>query len=312
MEKSVIIIGGGIAGYSAGIYTSRANIHTIILEGEWGGQLMKTDSVENYPGYPEGIDGPTLVSNMRDQVIRFGCNVVSEMVVSVCLNSPLKKVTTASGNEYTSDSVIIATGANAKTISHESYDVSGERLEDGAFWNHGISACAVCDGALPCYRNKPIGVIGGGDSACQEALFLSKFASHVTIFVRGKEFRASKIMQVRVLGNPKITVRFDTSILCVYGTTKPRKQIAFVVTALGDVVELSGLFFAIGHEPTTGFLGGAVELDALGYIVTSGTSTNVPGVFACGDVQDHRYRQAVTAAGSGCQAALDCEHFLSQ
>lgn len=303
---SVIIIGGGISGYTAGIYTSRANLKTLILEGvNWGGQLMTTDIIENYPGFLDGISGPELMMNMRQQAEKYGSVILSEDVIKIDGYNVYTK-----NNIYHSKSIIISTGAIAKTIDYPAYDLDGNSLPSNTFWNHGISACAVCDGALPMFRDKPIIVVGGGDSACQEALFLANFGSEITILVRGEKMRASSIMQKRVNDHPKIKVRYLTSITGIYGSVDPKPKLNGVFID-DEKIETSGLFFAIGHSPNTGFLNGQLDLDDHGYILTNNTRTNVSGIFACGDVQDPIYRQAITAAGSGCQAALECEKFLA-
>lgn len=301
----VVVIGGGIAGYTAAIYAARAGLTTMVFEGEsWGGQLMTTDLVENYPGFPDGIDGPQLVENMREQAEKCGARLSSKTVSGVTFASECNEVRTPE-EAVKCLAVIIATGATAKTIEFDSYDLDGDKTS--SFWNRGISACAVCDGALPRYRNKHILVVGGGDSACQEALFLSRFASKVTVLVRSDKMRASSVMQKRVRTHAKILVKFNSQIESVYGDSKG--LVGAVIDS--ERVDASGIFFAIGHTPNTSFLNNALTLDDNGYIETSdGTHTSSPGVFACGDVQDSKYRQAITAAGSGCQAALDSEHYI--
>lgn len=291
----VIIIGSGPAGYTAGIYAIRSGLSVLILEGEnWGGQLMTTTTIENYPGFVDGVNGFELMNSMREQCIKQGCKVVSEIVTTM-VSKDIHIVSTTN-TDYTSRSVIIATGAYAKKL-----DIPG----GDTFWNKGISACAVCDGALPMFRNKPIVVVGGGDTACEEASFLSSFGSIVYMLVRGNKMRASEIMQKRVLSNPKITVMFDTHVVEATGDGMLRE----IVTNTGKL-EVSGLFYAIGHIPNSEPFED-VETDADGYIITDNTKTNVVGVFACGDVQDKIYRQAITAAASGCQAAMEAYKYLN-
>lgn len=311
MKKvNLVIIGSGPAGYTAAIYAGRANIEHCLfsgfLSGVAGGQLMTTTEVENYPGFPEGISGPELMDRTRAQAERFGTTVLPEDVVSVDLSRTPFRVK-GSTNEFETDAIIIATGATAKRL-----DVPGTL--DHEFWNKGVTACAVCDGAMPIFRNKDLYVIGGGDSAVEEATFLTKFGKHVYIVHRRDELRASKIMQQRALNHPKITVLWDSVIDRVTGDTVVRGVDIRNVKS-NEVVskEAGGVFFAIGHTPNTGFLGGQIELHDNGYIkVEPGTSrTSVPLVFAAGDAQDHVYRQAVTAAGSGCMAALEAERELA-
>lgn len=291
----VIIIGSGPAGYTAGIYAIRSGLSVLILEGEnWGGQLMTTTTIENYPGFVDGVNGFELMNSMREQCIKQGCKVLSEIVTTMA--SKDIHIVSTTNTDYTSRSVIIATGAYAKKL-----DIPG----GDTFWNKGISACAVCDGALPMFRNKPIAVVGGGDTACEEASFLSSFGSIVYMLVRGNKMRASEIMQKRVLSNPKITVMFDTHVVEATGDGILRE----IITNTGKL-EVSGLFYAIGHIPNSEPFED-VKTDADGYIITDNTKTNVVGVFACGDVQDKIYRQAITAAASGCQAAMEAYKYLN-
>jgi thioredoxin reductase (NADPH) len=311
--NSLIIIGSGPAAFTAAIYAARANLQPIILEGELsedmipGGQLMTTTDIENFPGFPEGIDGSELMDNMRKQALRFGSIIKEETVKSVDLKTPGNFLVQTNSQSYTTKSIIVSTGAVAKRLNFEGSET---------FWMKGISACAVCDGALPMFRNKVLAVIGGGDTACEEATFLSKYGSTVLIFVRRDKMRASKIMQDRVLNNPKIKVIYDSEVVHA-GSEKIGKNLGFVrvlnsKTEQTSEFEVSGLFFAIGHKPASDFLAGQVATNSEGYIVTSpnSTQTSVPGVFAAGDVQDYKWRQAITAAGSGCMAALECEHYL--
>lgn len=310
MEKrKLVIIGSGPAGYTAAIYAARANLEPLLYEGfidwgPWGGQLMTTTDVENFPGFKDGIMGPDLMANFRAQALRFETKILTEDVVSVDF-SKRPFLITGGTTTVLADSVIIATGAKAKTLPIDGGD---------KFWNNGISACAVCDGALPFFRNKPLFVIGGGDSAIEEAVFLSKFGSKIYIVHRRDELRASKIMAERALNHPKIEILWNSVIDKVDGDDIVRKVIIKdIVTGSLEEMEAAGVFFAIGHQPNTGFLNGQLPLDETGYlVVTPGTSiTNIPGVFAAGDVQDPVYRQAITAAGSGCMAALDAERWLS-
>jgi thioredoxin reductase (NADPH) len=317
MRAATCIVGSGPAAHTAAIYTARAELKPILFEG-WmangiapGGQLTTTTDVENFPGFPQGIMGMDLTEKFKEQSVRFGTRVFMETVVRLDLSVRPFRVYTDT-KQVDADTVIIATGAVAKRLD---FPGAGEG-EDG-FWNRGISACAVCDGAAPIFRNRPLAVIGGGDSAMEEANFLTKYGSKVYIIHRRDAFRASKIMQKRTLDNPKIEVIWNTEVLKASGNESGSLSglnLRNTVTDEVSVLEVSGLFFAIGHEPATKFLEGQLELDSAGYIVTKPgtTQTNIPGVFAAGDVQDKKWRQAITAAGTGCMAALEAEHYLQE
>jgi thioredoxin reductase (NADPH) len=301
--RNVIIIGSGPAGLTAAIYTARANLSPMLIEGmEAGGQLMITTAVENFPGFADGVMGPELMGAMRSQAERFGTEIVQGRVTSVDFSKRPFTVTTDE-QEYRAKTVIVATGASARLLG-----LPSERQLMG----HGVSTCATCDGFF--YRNRPIAVIGGGDSALEEAIFLTKFASKVTLIHRRESLRASKIMQDKAAANPKIEFRWNA----VVEEVKSVESGVVTSLALRDVktgersdLPVEGVFVAIGHTPNTGVFATRLDLDANGYVRThDGTHTSVPGVFACGDVQDHVYRQAITAAGSGCMAALDAERFL--
>ena len=302
-KYDVIIIGAGPAGYTAGIYCSRARHDTLLISGILpGGQLMNTTDVENYPGFDQGIMGPDLMLTMRKQTERMGTKIIDDEVTSVDFkNNPLK-VSTAS-NTFEANSVIVCTGANPRKIGLE-----GEQT----FAGKGVSYCATCDGAF--FKNQELIVVGGGDSAMEEATFLTKFASTVHIVHRRDEFRASKIMQERALANEKIKVHFNYTVENIQGDQKFQKVILKNVKNDEKVtLEAGGLFVAIGHEPNSKILQGQVELDANGYVVLkNNTETSIPGVFCAGDVHDHRYRQAVTAAGFGCMAAIDADKYLAE
>jgi thioredoxin reductase (NADPH) len=310
--RNVTIIGSGPAGLTAAIYTARADLVPLVLEGEPssssdqpGGQLMLTTDVENFPGFVEGVMGPELMANFRAQAIRFGADVKTEKVTKVDLSAAPFGVWVGDPDApvptFESRAIIVATGARSLLL-----DVPGEARLLG----HGLSTCATCDGFF--FRGKPIAVIGGGDSALEEAIFLSKFASSVLVVHRRKELRASKIMQDRALANDKISFLWDSVVTEVLGDDKLSGiEVRDTVTGTTSTVSVDGVFVAIGHAPNTSLFAGQLDLDDAGYIVTGeGTTTNVAGVFACGDVQDHIYRQAITAAGSGCMAALDVERYL--
>ncbi|KXK25723.1 MAG: Thioredoxin reductase [candidate division WS6 bacterium OLB20] len=300
---NVIIIGSGPAGLTSAIYTARANLKPLVFAGlEFGGQLMTTTEVENFPGFPEGIVGPELMQHMIKQAKRFGAEIVHQNVSKVDFSGEVKRVWVGA-DEYKARSVILATGASPRKLGLPS---------EQEFWGKGVSSCATCDGAF--YRDKVVSVIGGGDSAMEEATFLTRFASKVYVIHRRGEFRASKIMQDRVLNNPKIQVIWNTEVLEVKGQDVVG-SLRLKNTETGEESDLAvdGMFLAIGHIPNTKFLGDAVELDDQGYIVVKDkTHTSVEGVFVGGDVNDHRYRQAITAAGMGCMAAIDLERWLEE
>lgn len=310
-RKKLVIIGSGPAAYTAAIYAARANLHPLVYEGFFsgpaGGQLMTTTEVENFPGFPEGITGPELMDRMRKQAERFGTTIVTEDVVSVDMKTRPFLVKGSPTTVY-ADAIIIATGATAKRL-----DIPGTR--DGEFWQKGVTACAVCDGAAPIFRNKDLFVIGGGDSAVEEAIFLTKFGKMVYLVHRRDHLRASKIMCARAFEHPKIELLWDTVLEKVEGDAVVQSvNLKNLKTDSVTKRDAGGVFFAIGHQPNTGFLQGQIDLDQTGYVKVApySTYTNVEGVFAAGDVQDHVYRQAVSAAGSGCMAALDAERWLSE
>lgn len=301
--RNVIIIGTGPAGLTAALYAARANLNPLVIEGlESGGQLMLTTLVENFPGFREGIMGPELMTEMRAQSERFGAEIVTGHVTEVDVRQRPFVVKT-DDHEYRTRALIIATGASARWLGIES---------ERALMGHGVSSCATCDGFF--FKGRPIAVVGGGDTAMEEALFLTKFASHVTVLHRRDTLRASKVMQDKAFAHPKISFEWDT----VVEELRDPDQKAVTTAILrnlktGERKELAvdGLFVAIGHTPNTRLFAGQIHMDPNGYIIThSGTYTNVPGVFACGDVQDHHYRQAITAAGTGCMAAIDAERYL--
>jgi thioredoxin reductase (NADPH) len=307
-ERKVIhclIIGSGPAGYTAAIYAARANLQPVLYTGiEAGGQLMQTTDVENYPGYPTGILGPEMMEDFRKQAERFGTDIRFGIVVKVDFSGAIKKVWLDGGEELHAHTVILATGASAKWLGLDS-----EKRLNG----NGVSACAVCDGFF--FRNQEVALVGGGDTACEEALYLSKLCTTVHMIVRKDHFRASKIMQDRVLATKNIIVYWNTETVEVLGEKVVEAvRVKNTVTGIEQVIPVTGFFVAIGHKPNTDIVEGILELDEQGYIITkAGTSkTNIPGVFAAGDVQDKNYRQAVTAAGSGCMAALDAERYLGE
>lgn len=299
----LIIIGSGPAGYTAAVYAARAQLHPLVFEGvQFGGALMTTTEVENYPGFREGITGPALMEEMREQALRFGADLRMEDVDGVDLDGPVKTVTV--GDEtFQAKAVILAMGAAARQLG-----VPGEMERIGT----GVSTCATCDGFF--FRDQDIAVVGGGDSAMEEAIFLTKFARHVTLIHRREEFRASKIMLDRAKDNPKITFLTNTAVTEVEGEPKVTGlRLVDTVTGEESKLAVTGVFVAVGHDPRSGLVSGKVDLDDEGYVKVEGrsTSTSVDGVFACGDLVDHTYRQAITAAGSGCAAAIDVERWLT-
>ena len=299
----VIIIGAGPAGYTAGIYCSRARHDTLLISGILpGGQLMNTTDVENYPGFSDGIMGPDLMTVMRKQTEKMGTKIIDDEVTSVDFKNRPLKVKTAS-EEFEARAVIVCTGANPRKIG-----LDGEQT----FAGKGVSYCATCDGAF--FRDQELIVVGGGDSAMEEAIFLTKFASVVHIVHRKEEFRASKIMQERALSNEKIKVHFNSTVKEIHGDQKFQQVVLNNTKTNEDkILEAGGLFIAIGHEPNSAIFQDQIELDGNGYIIIkNNTETSVTGVFCAGDVHDHRYRQAVTAAGFGCMAAIDVDKYLSE
>ena len=301
--RNVIIIGSGPAGLTAALYASRANLQPLIIEGlEAGGQLMLTTLVENWPGFRDGIMGPELMAEMRSQAERFGAEIIRGNVSKVDLFNHPFTVTTSDAT-YQSRTLIVATGASARLLG-----LPSERKLIG----HGVSTCATCDGYF--FRGKPIAVVGGGDSAMEEAIFLTKFASNVTLVHRRGTLRASKIMQDKAFANPKISWEWNSEVEDIKDTAQGAVSSMLLrnnVTGDRKEIEVEGVFVAIGHTPNTALFKGQIDMDANGYICThTGTRTSVPGVFAAGDVQDHVYRQAITAAGTGCMAAIDAEKYL--
>src|SRR5919199_1299908 len=303
--REAVVIGSGPAGYTAAIYLARAGLKPLVLEGSItaGGALMNTTEVENYPGFPEGIQGPDLMDGLRNQAERFGAELVSEDIVSMDLTGGVKTVTDGYGNTFAARAVILATGSGYRKLGLPDED----RLS-----GHGVSWCATCDGFF--FRDQHIAVVGGGDSALEEATFLSRFGTKVTIVHRRDELRASKIMQDRAFADPKIEFAWNSEVAEIHGDDK-LTGLTLRDTLTGETRELpaTGLFIAIGHDPRSELLTGQVDLDDEGYVLVEdrSTRTNLPGVFASGDLVDHTYRQAITAAGSGCAAALDAERYLA-
>jgi len=304
--RNLIIIGSGPAGYTAAVYAARAELKPLMFEGhEPGGQLMTTTEVENFPGFPQGVLGPELMAKMKEQALRFETEIISDFVESVDLSSRPYKVV-AGGETYETKSIIISTGATARRLGLES---------EKALYGKGVSACATCDGFF--FKGKIVAIVGGGDSAMEEANFLTRFAEKVYLVHRRDSFRASKAMQERTFNNPKIEVVWNSAVEDILGVDVGHVTgVKLKDTVTGETREmaLDGVFAAIGHEPNTSLFKGVIDLDEKGYIKTvpGSARTNLPGVFAAGDVQDSRYRQAITAAGSGCMAALEAEKFLAE
>ena len=318
IEKKVVILGSGPAGLTAAIYAGRAQLEPLVIDGpQPGGQLTITTDVENYPGFKAGIMGPILMDEFREQALRFGTQIINVWISSVDLSSrpfTLYGKESEDANEITTvikaETLIVATGASAKWLG-----VPGEEPVPEGLGGNGVSACATCDGFF--FRDKPIVVVGGGDTAMEEALFLTKFASDVTLIHRRDEFRASKIMQERVFADHKIKILWNTEVKAIHGTKETGvESVTLFDNQAGETRNFptQGVFVAIGHQPNTQLFRGLLDMDAVGYIKTEGRTmaTNIPGVFACGDAQDAYYRQAVTAAGTGCMAAIDAERFLAE
>jgi thioredoxin reductase (NADPH) len=313
-HEQVVIIGSGPAGWTAAIYAARADLSPLVIEGAAsrtmvpGGQLMFTTEVENYPGFPESVTGIQMMADFRAQAVRFDTRVITEDVAEVDFSVRPFLLKTSGGTEIESDAVIIATGANANWIGLD----NEERLAQSG---GGVSACAVCDGALPHFRNQVIAIVGGGDSAMEDALYMAKFAKEVVVIHRREELRASKIMQERAFAEEKIRFEWNQTVVDIVGDDViTGVLLRDTVTAEERLLEVGGLFVAIGHSPNTGFLNGQVALKPNGFVETATlwrTNTSVPGVFAAGDVMDDFYKQAVTAAGTGCMAALDAERWLA-
>jgi thioredoxin reductase (NADPH) len=318
LHREVVIVGSGPAGLTAAIYAGRANLNPMVIEGpQPGGQLMITTDVENYPGFAAGIMGPELMHQFREQAVRFGTEFFTCWIQRVDLSSrPFKLFCSESHDmdeivyEVHAESLIIASGASAKWLG-----IPGEALAPEGFGGNGVSACATCDGPLPAFRNKHLVVVGGGDTAMEEATFLTRYASRVTVVHRRDKLRASKIMQDKAFANPKLDFIWDTGVDEIHGTQAHGVTSVSLRDLKTDEVRplaCDGVFVAIGHKPNTDLFKGILDMDEIGYLKTAGhsTATNIPGVFACGDAQDSYYRQAVTAAGTGCMSAIDAERFL--
>ncbi len=302
--RNVIIVGSGPAGYTAAIYASRGNLHPLQFEGSVtaGGALMNTTEVENFPGFPEGIMGPDLMMNMKAQAERFGAEILTDDVVEMSVDGPVKTVVAGSGREYRAKSLILAMGSGYRELG-----LPDEKRLSG----HGVSWCATCDGFF--FRGQDVAVVGGGDSAMEEATFLSRFADKVTVIHRRGELRASATMAERAMSNPKIEFMWDSAVTGIHGEDKlTGLTVENLPTGTTTELPVTGLFVAVGHDPRSELVKGQVDLDDAGYVVVRHphTATNVAGVFACGDLVDHTYRQAITAAGTGCAAALDAERYL--
>ncbi|WP_020691395.1 thioredoxin-disulfide reductase [Aeromicrobium massiliense] len=303
--RNLIIIGSGPSGYTAAVYAARANLNPLVFEGSVtaGGALMNTTDVENFPGFPTGIMGPELMDNMRAQAERFGAELIADDVTAVDLSGPVKSVSLADGRTFQAHTVVLAMGSGYRRLGIEGED----RLS-----GHGVSWCATCDGFF--FRDKEILVVGGGDSAVEEATFLTRFGSKVTLVHRREELRASKIMQERAFSNPKLEMAWNSEVAEIHGDGL-LEAVTLRDTVTGETrrVPASALFIAIGHDPRSELVKGQVELDDEGYVLVQpgSTATNLPGVFAAGDLVDHTYRQAITAAGTGCSAALDAERYLA-
>lgn len=305
--KKCVIIGSGPSGYTAGIYASRANLNPVLYTGEViGGQLTTTTDVENFPGYPKGVDGNQMMLDLREQSERFGTTIVESRINKVDFSVSPFKLWDESNNEIQTETVIISTGASAKYLGLES---ETKYLENGG----GVSACATCDGFF--HKNNEVVIVGAGDSACEEALLLSKLCSKVTMLIRSDEFKASNIMKDRVLSKGNVEVLYNTTTEEVLGNGEDVSGVRVkLVDGKERVIECSGVFIAIGHKPNTDIFSDYINLDAYGYIATENgsTKTNIEGVFACGDVMDSKYRQAITAAGSGCMASIDADRYLME
>jgi thioredoxin reductase (NADPH) len=303
--ENVVVVGSGPAGLTAALYTARANLAPLVIDGRQpGGQLTTTTDVENFPGFPEPVTGPELTDRMRKQAERFGARFSFDEVVSVSLDPGALAVTLSGGEAVACRTIVVATGASARYMGLAS---------EQALIGRGVSACATCDGAF--YRGRDVAVVGGGDSAMEEAIFLSRLCRSVTLIHRRREFRASRIMDARVRSNPSIRLVLDSVVEEVMDPAAGKVtgvRVRNIVTGATGAIAVDGLFLAIGHVPNTEAFKGRLELDGQGFIVARNTRTNVPGVFAAGDVQDPRYKQAVTAAGSGCMAALEVERFLAE